>query len=39
MQQTHKFHNSWSSLRMFLAMIGTLSFGVFADTTIQSTPI
>lgn len=24
---------------MFLAMIGTLSFGVFADTTIQSTPI
>ncbi|MFT4807976.1 MAG: outer membrane protein TolC [Paraglaciecola sp.] len=37
MQQTYKFHNSWSSLRIFLALICTLSFGIFADTTNTST--
>jgi outer membrane protein TolC len=39
MQQTYKLHSSWSSLRIFLALIGTLSFGIFADTTISITPI
>ena len=35
MQQTNKFHYSWSSLRMFVVLMSTLPLSVLAGITMQ----